>query len=121
MLNPSLTGSSQGIGFGILRGLASAGADVVMHGLVGPKEFEEKVGPIKEEFGVQVGHSNADVRQPREIRSGISSTSIYHCFLEIDPHAFKTLSMNTHYSVHSGLLRAAKKFCIDVASFLRWS
>ena len=63
------TGSTQGIGFGVLRGLASAGADVVMHGLIGPKEFEEKVGSMQEEFGVQVGQSSADVRNPEDIRS----------------------------------------------------
>lgn len=68
MLNKISAGSTQGIGFGVLRGLAAAGADVVMHGLVGPQEFEEKVGSLKEEFGVRVGHSSADVRQPQEIR-----------------------------------------------------
>ena len=62
------TGSTQGIGFGVLRGLASAGADVVMHGLIGPQEFEAKVGSMQEEFGVKVGHSSADVRNPGEIR-----------------------------------------------------
>lgn len=62
------TGSTQGIGFGVLRGLASAGADVVMHGLLGPSEFEEKVASLQEEFGVKVGHSSADVRNPEEIR-----------------------------------------------------
>lgn len=39
-----------------------------MHGLVGPQEFEEKVGSLQEEFGVKVGHSGADVRRPEEIR-----------------------------------------------------
>ena len=63
-----VSGSSQGIGFGILRGLAAAGADVVMHGLVEPQEFRAKVDGIKNEFGVKVGHSAADVRRPQEIR-----------------------------------------------------
>ena len=71
---PPSAGSTQGIGFGVLRGLASAGANVVMHGLVGPKEFEEKVGSMQEEFGVKVGHSTADVRNPQEIRHAYKPT-----------------------------------------------
>lgn len=63
-----ITGSSQGIGYGILKGLAGAGADVVMHGLVGPQELEEKVAVIRDEFGVKVGRSAANVRKPQEIR-----------------------------------------------------
>jgi len=61
-------GSSQGIGYGILKGLAGAGADVVMHGLVEAQELEEKVAGIRDEFGVKVGRSSANVRKPQEIR-----------------------------------------------------
>ena len=52
----------------MLRGLAQAGADVVMHGLVDAQELKDKVDQIKSEFGVKVGHSAADVRKPHEIR-----------------------------------------------------
>ena len=61
-------GSTQGIGLGMLRGLADAGADVVMHGLVTPEDAQAKTGEIASEFGVQCRHSAADVTRPAEIR-----------------------------------------------------
>ena len=63
------TGSTQGIGFGMLKALAGAGADVVMHGLVAQDELDQKTKALKEEYGVKVGHSAANVRKPQEIRS----------------------------------------------------
>ena len=61
-------GSTQGIGFGMIRGLAAAGADVVMHGLVEEKELKDKTAALAKEFDVRVGHSSANVRKPQEIR-----------------------------------------------------
>lgn len=61
-------GSTQGIGLGMLRGLADAGADVVMHGLVTPEDAKTKTGVVASEFGVQCRHSAADVTKPAEIR-----------------------------------------------------
>ena len=61
-------GSTQGIGMGMLRGLAEAGADVVMHGLVTADEAKAKTAEIASEFGVQCQHSAADVTKPAEIR-----------------------------------------------------
>lgn len=61
-------GSTQGIGFGMLQGLARAGADVVMHGLVTPDVAQEKQRAIESDFGVKCGHSAADVMKPAEIR-----------------------------------------------------
>jgi len=53
---------------GMLRGLAEAGADVVMHGLVTADEAKAKTSEIASEFGVQCRHSAADVTKPAEIR-----------------------------------------------------
>ena len=61
-------GSTQGIGFGMIRGLAAAGADIVMHGLVDEKELKDKTAALAKEFDVRVGHSSANVRKPQEIR-----------------------------------------------------
>ena len=61
-------GSTQGIGMGMLRGLAEAGADVMMHGLVTADEAKSKTAEIANEFGVQCRHSAADVTKPAEIR-----------------------------------------------------
>ncbi len=61
-------GSTQGIGLGMLRGLADAGADVVMHGLVSAEDAKARTADIAKEFGVQCRHSAADVTKPAEIR-----------------------------------------------------
>lgn len=61
-------GSTQGIGLGMLQGLARAGADVVMHGLVTPEEARQKQAEIEGEYGVKCGHSAANVMKPAEIR-----------------------------------------------------
>lgn len=53
---------------GMLRGLAEAGADVVMHGLVTADEAKAKTSEIAREFGVQCRHSAADVTKPADIR-----------------------------------------------------
>ena len=57
----------------MLRGLADAGADVVMHGLVSAEDAKAKTADIAKEFGVQCRHSAADVTKPAEIRCMILS------------------------------------------------
>ena len=52
----------------MLRGLAQAGADVVMHGLVSPEEANQKTKEVTNEFGVKCSHSSANVMKPAEIR-----------------------------------------------------
>ncbi|EIE26165.1 3-hydroxybutyrate dehydrogenase [Coccomyxa subellipsoidea C-169] len=66
-----ITGSTQGIGLGMLQGLARAGADVVMHGLVTPEQARQKQAEIEGEYGVKCGHSAANVMKPAEIREMI--------------------------------------------------
>ena len=39
-----------------------------MHGLIDKQELQDKVASVKTEFGVQVGHSVANVRSSQEIR-----------------------------------------------------
>ena len=70
-------GSTQGIGMGMLRGLAEAGADVMMHGLVTADEAKAKTSEIASEFGVQCRHSAADVTKPADIRYHPSSSDLY--------------------------------------------
>ena len=67
-LKISLTGSTQGIGLGMLKGLAQAGANVVMHGLIPPEEAAARCRDMEKEYGVKVGQSAADVTQPQAIR-----------------------------------------------------
>ena len=79
---PVSAGSTQGIGFGMLKALAGAGADVVMHGLVSQEELHQKTTALKKEYGVKVGHSAANVRKPQEIRYACSSChNLWHGFM----------------------------------------
>ncbi|KAK9799418.1 hypothetical protein WJX73_006608 [Symbiochloris irregularis] len=67
-----ITGSTQGIGMGMLRGLAQAGANVVMHGLLAEEEAATKCQELEKEFSVGVGFSAADVTKPPEIREMVA-------------------------------------------------
>lgn len=67
-----ITGSSTGIGMGILRQLAAGGATTVMHGLVSEEELRSKAAKVASEFGTTVGTSTANLLQPQEIRDMVA-------------------------------------------------
>ena len=69
------SGSTQGIGLGMLKGLAKAGANVVMHGLLPAEEAEARCRGFRTEYKVQVGHSAADVTKPPEIRQALQGAT----------------------------------------------
>ena len=56
-----------------------------MHGLIDAQELKDKVASVKNEFGVQVGHSVANVRSPQEIRHVCVSSPSPHmpCFEDL--------------------------------------
>ena len=56
-----VTGSTSGIGLGIARALAGAGADVMLNGFGDAKEIEEIRGGLEKEFGVKVAFDGADL------------------------------------------------------------
>ena len=62
-----VTGSTSGIGLGILRALAAEGCAVVMNGLGDAKEIESARAAIEAESGQPVRFHPADMRQPAEI------------------------------------------------------
>jgi 3-hydroxybutyrate dehydrogenase len=62
-----VTGSTSGIGLGIARALASAGADIVLHGFAAPAEAEALQDGIASEFGVATGFSATDMADPGAI------------------------------------------------------
>ena len=73
-------GSAQGLGLGILRALAGAGANVVMHGLAAEDALRAKADAIGSEFDVRTAVSTADVTQPQQIRWTLSpSEARYAC------------------------------------------
>jgi 3-hydroxybutyrate dehydrogenase len=62
-----VTGSTSGIGLGIVKGLAAEGADVVLNGFGKPEEIERERAAIEGEYGVRALYSPADMTKPADI------------------------------------------------------
>lgn len=69
-----ITGSTSGIGLGIARALAAAGADIVLNGLGVAAEIGRVRELIAAEFGVKASYSPADMTRPRSIAEMIAAT-----------------------------------------------
>ena len=62
-----VTGSTSGIGLGIARALAGAGADIVLNGFGDAGEIEKLRKDIADEFKVKAIYAAADMSKPDEI------------------------------------------------------
>jgi 3-hydroxybutyrate dehydrogenase len=62
-----VTGSTSGIGLGIARALAAAGADLVLNGFGDPAAIEALRRGLVAEFGVRVIYDGADMGRPAAI------------------------------------------------------
>jgi len=69
-----ITGSTSGIGLGIARALAAAGADVVLNGLGAAEEICRTREQIAAEFGVEARFSPADMTMPDSIAEMIAAS-----------------------------------------------
>jgi 3-hydroxybutyrate dehydrogenase len=67
-----VTGSTSGIGLGIARAFAGAGANVMLNGFGDAKQIETLRAGIAAEFKVVAGFSGADISQPSKIREMVS-------------------------------------------------
>ncbi len=70
-----VTGSTSGIGLGIARALAGAGARVMLNGLGDPAEIEALRAGMARSAGVEVGFQEADMRHSEEIALLVSQTA----------------------------------------------
>ncbi|MBU6474784.1 MAG: SDR family NAD(P)-dependent oxidoreductase, partial [Alphaproteobacteria bacterium] len=63
-----VTGSTSGIGLGILEAFGAEGCNLVMNGFRDAAEIRRLQAEIKESHGVEVIYSGADMKKPEEIR-----------------------------------------------------
>ena len=69
-----ITGSTSGIGLGVARAMARAGANVVLNGFGDAGEIENIRSGIEAEFGVVARYSPANMMKPDEIRAMVAET-----------------------------------------------
>lgn len=69
-----VTGSTSGIGQGVARSLAKAGAHIVLNGMGDAAKIEEDRAALAKEFGVTVLYHNADMTKPDQIADLVNST-----------------------------------------------
>jgi 3-hydroxybutyrate dehydrogenase len=69
-----VTGSTSGIGLGIARALADAGADLMLNGFGDAGMIEKLRTDLAAEFGVRVAYSGADISKPDQIAAMVAET-----------------------------------------------
>ena len=69
-----ITGATSGIGLGIARAMAAAGADVMINGFGDAAQIETLRADLAAEHGVRVGYSGADVSKPDHIAAMVRET-----------------------------------------------
>jgi len=67
-----VTGSTSGIGLGIARALAGAGADVVLNGFGDAAEIAKLRDGLARDHGVRVAYSAADISKPEQIAAMVA-------------------------------------------------
>jgi NAD(P)-dependent dehydrogenase (short-subunit alcohol dehydrogenase family) len=70
-----VTGSTSGIGLGIARALAGAGANVVLNGFGDKAAIDKLVAEFKSQYNVKAGYSAADMSKPAEIAAMVAQAA----------------------------------------------
>ena len=70
-----VTGSTSGIGLGIARELASAGADLMLNGFGDPAAIEKLRTELAGTAGVRVAYNGADLSKPAEVAGLVQAAS----------------------------------------------
>ena len=68
-----ITGSTSGIGLGIARKLAEAGADIVLNSFTSKPEDHQLANALAREFSVKARYCSADMRDPKSCRALIEN------------------------------------------------
>jgi 3-hydroxybutyrate dehydrogenase len=68
-----VTGSTSGIGLGIARALAAAGANVMLNGLGAAADVEKTRAELAAAFKVKVAYDGADMTKPEAIRALVAA------------------------------------------------
>lgn len=69
-----VTGSTSGIGLGIAKCLAEAGADIMLNGFGDAAEIEAVRAGIEKDYGVKAGYNNADISKADQITAMVAAT-----------------------------------------------
>jgi 3-hydroxybutyrate dehydrogenase len=64
-----ITGSTSGIGLGVARALAAAGARIMLNGFGDAEQIEALRSGMEDEFGVDVTYNGADMSKPEQIHA----------------------------------------------------
>ncbi len=68
-----VTGSTSGIGLGIARAMAQAGADLMLNGFGDAAQIEDLRSSLAHEFGVRVAYSGADIGKPDQVAAMVKA------------------------------------------------
>ena len=70
-----VTGSTSGIGLGIARALATAGADIMLNGFGDAAQIEALRSEMEASHGVKVAYSGADISKPAQIAGMVAQAT----------------------------------------------
>ena len=71
-LNAVVTGSTSGIGLGIVQGFAADGINVMLNGFGDAEEIEANRAALEKDHGVKALYNGADMTKPEQIRAMIA-------------------------------------------------
>lgn len=68
-----ITGSSDGLGFSMVEGLARSGCNVVLHGLEAAENVGDSLIRIEQDYGVKAAYIQADLTDPNAVSTLLST------------------------------------------------
>ena len=71
--NALITGSTNGLGYAVAKGLAVAGCNVMLHGLEPAGAVEAQLASLKREYAVEVGYQQADLSSTQGVETVIAA------------------------------------------------